>query len=93
MYYTVFVIDLASRRVMLGGSTPWPNEMFMRQVVRSLTTEDGFLVAHRVVICDRDGKWSREVRARLGDAGIDVVQTPASRAQCQRACRTLRTIY
>jgi len=93
MYYTVFVIDLASRRVMLGGSTPWPNEMFMRQVVRSLTNEEDFLIAHRVVICDRDGKWSREVRARLGDAGIDVVQTPASRAQCQRACRTLRTIY
>jgi hypothetical protein len=43
-YYTVFVIDLASRRVVLAGSTPWPNEMFMRQVVRSLTTEDGFLV-------------------------------------------------
>jgi helix-turn-helix protein len=56
-YYTVFVIDLASRRVMLAGSTPWSNEMFMRQVVRSLTTEEGFLVAHRVVICDRDGKW------------------------------------
>jgi hypothetical protein len=71
MYYTVFVIDLASRRIMLAGSTPWPNEMFMRQVVRSLTNEEGFLIAHRVVICDRDGKWSREVRARLGDAGIE----------------------
>jgi hypothetical protein len=57
-YYTVFVLDLASRRVVLAGSTPWPNEMFMRQVVRSLTTDEGFLVAHRVLICDRDGKWS-----------------------------------
>ena len=36
-YYTVFVIDLASRRVQIVGSTPFPNELFMRQVVRTLT--------------------------------------------------------
>jgi transposase InsO family protein len=29
-----------------------------------------------VLICDRDAKWSRAVRARLQDAGIRVVQTP-----------------
>jgi putative transposase len=34
-YYTVFVIDLASRRVHLVGSTPHPNELFMRQVGRA----------------------------------------------------------
>jgi transposase InsO family protein len=93
-YYTVFVIDLASRRVVLAGSTPWPNEMFMRQVVRSLTTEAGFLVAHRVVICDRDGKWSREVRDRLGDAGMHMVQTPArapnANAYAERFVRSIR---
>ncbi len=31
---------------------------------------------HRVLICDRDTKWSAPVRARLGEAGIRVVQTP-----------------
>ena len=36
-YYTVFVIDLASRRVHILGSTPHPNELFMRQVGRTLT--------------------------------------------------------
>jgi len=41
-----------------------------------LTTADGFLVTHRALICDRDGKWSRKVRERLGDAGTDIVQTP-----------------
>jgi hypothetical protein len=93
-YYTVFVIDLASRRVVLAGSTPWPNEMFMRQVVRSLTTEAGFLIAHRVVIYDRDGKWSREVRDRLGGAGMHVVQTPArapnANAYAERFVRSIR---
>ena len=35
-YYTVFVIDLASRRVQIVGSTPHPDEVFMRQVGRTL---------------------------------------------------------
>jgi putative transposase len=34
-YYTVFVIDLASRRVQILGSTPHPDGLFMRQVSRS----------------------------------------------------------
>jgi putative transposase len=76
-YYTVFVIDLASRRVHLVGSTPHPDDVFMRQVVRTLTAaDDGWLVGHRVLICDRDTKWSAPVRARLGEAGLRVVQTP-----------------
>jgi hypothetical protein len=34
------------------------------------------LIGHRVLICDRDAKWSAPVRARLNEAGIRVVQTP-----------------
>jgi putative transposase len=75
-FYTVFVIDLASRRVQLVGSTPYPNDLFMCQVGRTLTGTDGFLSGHRVLICDRDRKWSRDVRRLLGDAGVHVVQTP-----------------
>ena len=76
-YYTVFVIDLASRRVQIVGSTPYPHERFMQQVVRTMTVADeGLLVQHRVLICDRDTKWSAPVRACLGEAGIRVVQTP-----------------
>ena len=33
-FYTVFVIDLASRRVQVVGSTPHPDDLFMRQVSR-----------------------------------------------------------
>jgi putative transposase len=76
-YYTVFVLDLASRRVQIVGSTPNPDEQFMQQVVRTMTIADeGLLVQHRVLICDRDTKWSAAVRARLSEAGIRVVQTP-----------------
>lgn len=73
-FYTVFVIELASRRVQILGSTPHPDEAFMRQVARTLTMADA--AACRVLICDRDAKWSASVRARLREAGIRVVQTP-----------------
>jgi putative transposase len=76
-YYTVFVMDLASRRVRILGSTPFPNDLFMRQVVRTLAVEgEGPLNGHRALICDRDAKWSALVRARLHEAGIRVVRTP-----------------
>jgi hypothetical protein len=41
-YYTVFVIDLASRRVQILGSTQNPEALFMQQMVRTLTmAKDG----------------------------------------------------
>jgi putative transposase len=73
-FYTVFVIDLASRRVHILGTTPHPDEMFMRQIVRTLTMADAETCG--VLICDRDAKWSASVRERLIEAGIRVVQTP-----------------
>ncbi len=49
----------------------------MRQVARTPTTaEDGLLVGHRLLIGDRDAKWSAPVRECLREAGIRVVQTP-----------------
>ena len=73
-YYTVFVIDLASRRVRMLGSTPHPDETLMRQVARALKIADER--RGQVLICDRDSRWSRDVRRLLGDAGIHVVRTP-----------------
>src|SRR5262249_48818378 len=73
-FYTIFVIELASRRVQILGSTPHPDEEFMHQVAQALTTADAG--ACRVLICDRDAKWSESVRARLQDAGIRVIRTP-----------------
>ena len=94
-YYTVFVIDLASRRVHILGSTPYPDELFMRQVGRTLTTaDDGLLRAHRVLICDRDAKWSGAIRRLLNDGGIRVVQTPwrapNANAHAERFVRSIK---
>ena len=76
-YYTVFVMDLASRRAQIVGSTPHPDERFMRQVGRTLTAaDDGVLAGHHVLICDRDRKWTPSVRRLLATSGIRIVQTP-----------------
>src|SRR5215470_2689515 len=48
----------------------------------------------RVLICDRDRKWSREVRRQLGDAGIRVVLTPErapnANAYAERFVRSIK---
>jgi putative transposase len=94
-YYTVFVIDLASRRVQVLGSTRHPDELFMRQVSRTLSTaEDGRLRDPRVLICDRDRKWSGGVRQLLADAGIRTVCTPVrapnANAHAERFVRSIK---
>ena len=43
-YYTLFVIELRSRRVQIVGSTAHPDEAFMLQIARHLTdATDGVL--------------------------------------------------
>jgi putative transposase len=66
----------------------------MRQVVRTMTApNDGVPVRHRVLICDRETKWSAPVRARLAEAGIRVVQTPLQAPNANaRAERFVRSI-
>ena len=93
-YYTLFVIELHSRRVSIVGSTPHPDEAFVRQVVRQLTAADeGVLDGHRVLICDRDRKWSLAVRELLETSGVRVVQTPFRAPNCNaHAERFVRSV-
>ncbi len=47
-HYVLFVIDLATRRVAIGGITTNPNEAWMLQVARSLADgENGVLLGKR----------------------------------------------
>lgn len=89
--YTVFVIHLASRRIQILGSTPHPDEAFMRQVGRTLTMAEAETC--RVLVCDRDAKWSVAVCEVLQEAGIRIVKTPY-RAPNANACaeRFVRSI-
>src|SRR5882762_5593307 len=58
-YYTLFVIDLASRRVQIVGSTAHPDEMFMRQIGRTLTDADDGALRRQSVLNISSG-WAVE---------------------------------
>jgi hypothetical protein len=67
------VIELATRRMQILGSTPHPDETFMRLFARTLTMADAG--GCRVLICDRMRSGARP-RQCLSDSGIRIVQTP-----------------
>jgi len=82
-YYIVFVLELHSRRVQVIGCTPYPDEAFVIQCLRQVTGEpSGLLRGGRILLCDRDPKWSRAVEQWLGTAGIRVVRTPPRAPNC-----------
>jgi transposase InsO family protein len=64
----------------------------MRRVVRTITMADAG--SCRVLICDRDTKWSAAVRERLEEAGTRVVQTPYqapnANAHAERFARSIK---
>jgi transposase InsO family protein len=91
----VFVIDLASRRVHVLGSTPHPSDLFLDHMVRLATSaDDGLPVGHRVLIGDRDRNWSRAVRRQFDHAGIRVVmmpeRAPTANADAERFVRSIK---
>lgn len=77
-YHVFFVIDLASRRVEIGGIVHEPTGRWMMQIARSLLdAEEGFLVGKTHLIMDRDPVFTKDVRAFLNSAGIEPVRLPA----------------
>ena len=91
---TLFVIDLATRRIHLAGTTRTPNEAFMAQVARNLTdTVDGFLRTHTKLIVDRDTKFTRGFRSLLASGGVESIFTPHKSPNCNAyAERFVRSI-
>lgn len=94
-YYTVFVIELSTRRVHVGGSSPNPDAAFMRQLARTWTDHfDGFLLGKRFLIRDRDGKWVQDFTNMLKGEGIETVLCPARAPNCnayaERFIRSLK---
>ena len=82
-YYILFLIDLKTRRVHIASITTNPGASFMAQVARNLTDPvDGFLRRHRLVICDRDAKFTAQFRRILRVAGVEVIRTPTQAPNC-----------
>ena len=67
----------------------------MQQIARTLTMAEPRTVdAPQVLICDRDRKWSWDVRRRLREAGIRVVlipeRAPNANAYAERFVRSIK---
>ncbi len=92
--YTLFVIELSTRRVQIVGCTSHPDEAFMAQGGRTMTApDDEVLAGCRVLICDREQKWSARVRHMLEESTVRVVQTPFQAPNCNaHAERFVRSI-
>ena len=70
-------MHVATRRVQIAGLTPHPNEPWMTQTARNLTMTDvGFLVDHRYLIHDRDGKYCPAFDDTIKDGGVTPVRLP-----------------
>jgi transposase InsO family protein len=75
-YFTLFVIDVATRRVYIAGTTTNPSSEWMAQIARNLTDcEEGFLIGKLYFIIDRDAKFSRKFKSNLEGSGIEILLT------------------
>lgn len=93
--YVLFFMDLATRRVYLGGITTNPDTTWMMQVAKSVTDPfDGFLLGKRYLIIDRDRKYCDAFVHLLKGAGVKMVRLPAKspnlNAHAERFVRTIK---
>jgi putative transposase len=77
-YYVLFFIHVGSRRVYIAGATPNPDEKWMKQVARNVTTADwGFLEGCRYLIHDRDSKFCESFQKIIKSFDIEPIKLPA----------------
>jgi putative transposase len=83
----LFIIELATRRIQIAGTTSEPDAAWMGQMSRNLTdASDGFLTGKRFLIHDRDPLFTLAFRETLAAAGVQVVRLPprSPESQCVR---------
>jgi hypothetical protein len=80
---------------LVGRNIGEAQALFMQQIVRTLTMAEARVESPpQVLICDRDRKWSHDVRRRLRDAGIRMVlipeRAPNANAYAERFVRSIK---
>jgi transposase InsO family protein len=95
-HFTLFVIDIATRRVHIAGITTNPTSAWMEQVARNLTDCDGgFLTGKRFLIIDRDGIFSPRFKAIVENTGVEILltayQAPNMNAHAERFVRSIKS--
>jgi putative transposase len=72
----LFFIHVQTGRIGLGGTSHSPNEVWMKQVARNLTGEDGPLPNARFLLHDRAAKYSQGFDSIFLAAGIEPLKLP-----------------
>jgi transposase InsO family protein len=95
-YFTLFVIDIATRHVHVAGTTESPTSAWMEQMARNLTDcEDGFLTGRRFLILDRDTIFSPKFKSIVRDSGVEILltayQAPNMNAHAERFVRSIKS--
>jgi hypothetical protein len=76
-FLVLFFIDLASRRVEIGGVARQANGLWVSQVARNLSdAEEGFLRGKRYLIHDRDPLFTAEFLQIVKTTGVQSVKLP-----------------
>lgn len=95
-HFTLFFVDISTRRVHIAGTTTNPTSGWMEQVARNaIDFEAGFLRHKRYLILDRDSVFAPRFKATLERAGVDVLvtayQAPNMNAHAERFVRSIRS--
>jgi len=75
-FYALFFIQLHTRKILVAGITPFPNESWLKQIARSLTVADGPMTQARFLLHDRNTKFSEAFDVRFRSAGIAPLKLP-----------------
>jgi putative transposase len=95
-YFTLFVIDAATRRVHVAGATGNPTSAWMEQMARNLTDcEEGFLTGKRFLVIDRYAIFSPPFKSIIRHSGVEVLLTeypaPNMNAHAERFVKSIKS--
>ncbi|MHB8481378.1 MAG: IS3 family transposase [Nitrospiria bacterium] len=94
-YYVLFFIRINSREIHIAGITPNPDQTWMKQIARNMTTaDDGFLKPGQRLIHDRDTKYSAAFREMIKSGGVTTLpllpRSPNLNANAERWVRSIK---
>jgi transposase InsO family protein len=94
-FVVLFFLQLATRKVEIGGIAPVANCLWMHQIARNLTDAvDGILKDKRFLIHDRDPLFTEEFLNMLAEGGVKSVKLPPRspnlNAYAERFVRTIK---